>query len=87
MGEIRPKTCEGVGITWLRRVVLPAPPLTQRRCGAGAYVKDFTQRLSAGRQSTITAVSLIFMPIGAGLADRQGTPQTFPAADLVAVQL
>jgi len=41
-------------------------------CPNWSYVKAFTQNLNAGRSMSLTAMSLLCMPIGAGLADKRG---------------
>jgi MFS family permease len=46
-------------------------------CPSWGYVRDFTQRLTAGRTMSLTLTSLFFMPIGAGLADKQGRKPIF----------
>jgi len=41
-------------------------------CQNWDYVRDFTQRLGAGRRMSLTMTSLFCMPIGAGISDKTG---------------
>ena len=41
-------------------------------CPNWDYVKDFTQSLSSKRNTYLTLAGAVFMPIGAGFADKQG---------------
>ena len=46
-------------------------------CPSWDYVKTFTQKLGANRAALLSTTSLVFMPIGAGLADRRGRKAIF----------
>lgn len=46
-------------------------------CPNWGYVKDFTQQLTANRNVWTTLAGMVFMPIGAGIADKQGRKPIF----------
>ena len=85
-----PKTCTdyhmctgGHNVTFIK--ACDAPPLSPDDamwshsiyCPNWEFVRWFTQRLGAERNMYLTFTSLFFMPIGAGLADKQGRKPMF----------
>ena len=80
-----PKTCNeyylcthGMNVTYIKACDVPELDPDDSYwshspfCRNWDYVRAFTQKLGAGRRATLTTTSLFCMPIGAGLADKQG---------------
>lgn len=69
---------DGVNVTKIKGCDVPLLPHNapywshSPYCPNWNYVKDFTQDLSAKRNTYLTLAGAFFMPIGAGFADKQG---------------
>ena len=55
-------------------------------CPNWNYVRSFTQKLNAGRQMSLTMVSLVCMPVGAGIADKRGRKVMLVLAQMLSMK-
>ena len=55
-------------------------------CPNWNYVRSFTQKLNAGRQMSLTMVSLVCMPVGAGIADKRGRKVMLVLAQILSMK-